>query len=70
MDKEREFQNISPPLRGHIRGNAPTEITNQNQQRIMKVEELIKALSEQPQDAEVFYLTCDSGMYQVNTVTF
>lgn len=34
----------------------------------MKVEELIKALSEQPQDAEVFYLTCDSGMYQVNTV--
>ncbi len=34
----------------------------------MKVEELIKALSEQPQDAEVFYLTGDSGMYQVNTV--
>ena len=34
----------------------------------MKVEELIKILSEQPQDAEVFYLTGDSGMYQVNTV--
>lgn len=34
----------------------------------MKVEELIKALSEQPQDAEVFYLTGDSGMYQVNIV--
>lgn len=34
----------------------------------MKVEELIKALSEQPHDAEVFYITCDSGMYQVNTV--
>lgn len=34
----------------------------------MKVSELIKALSGQPQDAEVFYLTGDSGMYQVNTV--
>lgn len=36
--------------------------------QIMKVEELIKALQERPQDAEVFYLTEDSGMYQVNTV--
>lgn len=34
----------------------------------MKVKELIKALSVQPQDAEVFYLTGDSGMYQVNAV--
>lgn len=34
----------------------------------MTVEELIKALSEQPQDAKVFYLTGDSGMYQVNIV--
>lgn len=34
----------------------------------MTVNELIKALSEERQDAEVFYLTGDSGMYQVNTV--
>lgn len=36
----------------------------------MKVNELIKALSEKPQDAEVFYLTGDEdgGIYQVNTV--
>lgn len=34
----------------------------------MKVKELVKALCDKPQDAEVFYLTGDSGMYQVNTV--
>lgn len=34
----------------------------------MKIKELIEALMERPQDAEVFYLTGDSGMYQVNTV--
>ena len=34
----------------------------------MKVKELIKALSEQPQDAEVFFLLSDNGMYQINAV--
>lgn len=34
----------------------------------MKVKELVKVLCEKPQEAEVFYLTGDSGMYQVNTV--
>lgn len=34
----------------------------------MKVKELIKALSEQPQDAEVFFLPGDNGMYQINAV--
>lgn len=34
----------------------------------MKVKELIKALSEQPQDAEAFFLSGDSGMYQINAV--
>ena len=34
----------------------------------MKVKDLIKALSELPQDAEVFFLSGDSGMYQINTV--
>lgn len=36
----------------------------------MKVNELIKALSEKSQDAEVFYLTGDEGggMYQITTV--
>lgn len=45
---------------------APT--TNPKRRKTMKVKELIKALLEKPQDAEVFYLTGDSGMYQVNTV--
>lgn len=34
----------------------------------MKVKELIEALIERPQDAEVLYLTGDSGLYQINTV--
>lgn len=34
----------------------------------MKVEELIKALCEQPQEAEVFFLSGDNGMYQISTV--
>lgn len=34
----------------------------------MKVKELIKALSERPQDAEVFFLPSDNGMYQINAV--
>ena len=34
----------------------------------MKVKELIKDLIELPQDAEVFFLPGDSGMYQISTV--
>lgn len=34
----------------------------------MKVEELIKALSEQPQDAEVFYITEDTGLHDISNV--
>lgn len=34
----------------------------------MKVKDLIKALSEQPQDAEVFFLSGDNGVYQINAV--
>lgn len=34
----------------------------------MKVKDLIKALSEQPQDAEVFFLSGDNGMCQINAV--
>lgn len=34
----------------------------------MKVKELIKALIELPQDAEVFFLPGDSGMHQINAV--
>lgn len=34
----------------------------------MKVKDLIKALSEQPQDAEVFFLSGDNGMYQINAI--
>lgn len=34
----------------------------------MNVNELIKALSEKPQDAEVFCLAGDSGICQIRTV--
>jgi hypothetical protein len=34
----------------------------------MKVKELIKALSEHPQDTEVFFLSGDGGMYQINAI--
>lgn len=34
----------------------------------MKVSELIKALSEQPQDAEVFRLTHDGGLAEIRKV--
>ena len=32
----------------------------------MKVKELIKALSEQPQDAEVFFVEDGEGMYEIS----
>lgn len=34
----------------------------------MKVKELIKALSEQPQDAEVFFVENGKGMYEISKV--
>lgn len=34
----------------------------------MKVSELIKVLSEQPQDAEVFFLENGNGMYEISEV--
>lgn len=34
----------------------------------MKVSELIKALSERPQDAEVFFVENGKGMYEISKV--
>lgn len=34
----------------------------------MKVKELIKALSERPQDAEVFFVENGKGMYEISKV--
>lgn len=34
----------------------------------MKVKDLIKALSEQPQDAEVYYMTADDSLNQISDV--
>jgi hypothetical protein len=34
----------------------------------MKVKELIEALNEQPQEAEVFYLPEDAGLHDVSSV--
>lgn len=34
----------------------------------MKVSELIKALSERPQDAEVFFVVNGKGMYEISKV--
>lgn len=47
---------------------APTSPRKQKRNKKMKVKDLIKALSELPQNAEVFFLSGDNGVYQINAV--